>query len=146
MKILMHLPAKCVMEFKAPLGLVGLTLGEGDQEIAPRFTVYLSASETEDVITGTLDEIIEQAERRLSNKAVGESFVRTLRETVDGMLGQPIPVIRLDRDDLIAEAQRVRALRRDWLISEIENGSYAAIEKLKSEYGESVKITVEVVG
>lgn len=140
----MHVQGKAVLEWKAPIGLMGLTLGEGDQTVEPRFSVYLSPND-EDLIEGSIDEVLLNVERRITNKQLSEGVANTLRGIFDGMLTQAIPLIRLDRDDLVAEQQRVRASRRDWLISEIESGSYAAIEKLKSEYGETVRISVEVV-
>lgn len=143
MRVVMHLPVQARMEWKAAGGLQGVTI-EDTTDREANFFVYTSAADDEP-LEGTASQVVRQAENLVEQKKIGAAFVTSLMDTIDQMVRQPIPTATFGHVELLREREAIRERRRDWLLREIENGNYAAITMLKEEFGEDVKITVEVV-
>lgn len=141
----MKVPACATVEWKASGGLTSLTYEEKD-DAQPRFVVYLAGSSEDDPpIEGDVQTIVEEVQRLVQSKKLGELVIPTVERTLEMLLQTPLPTNRITREQIEEERSRIQEARRSWLINEIENGSYAAIELLKREFGETVKISVEVV-
>lgn len=97
-------------------------------------------------IEGTMSDLINGVRDRIEAKKLGEPFHATLMRAMDDLVSQPIPEMTIGRETLIDELTEVRRRRRAWLLEQIEGGSYAAIEMLKDEFGDEVRIKVEVLG
>jgi hypothetical protein len=141
----MKLPAVATVEWKSAGGLTSLVYEEGG-EAKPFFIVYHpSLSEDDPPIEGTLDEIVPRFKTFVEQHKLGDLVIGTLERTLEELLPLPLPSCQLTRQEIEAERERVRATRRSWLIREIEEGRYAAIELLQREFGETVKLHVEVI-
>ena len=146
MKVTVHIEALAIVE-ATPSGVNALTFTEAarDDNADFYFTVELpGTSEDDPPISGSEEEVAQQIEELIEKKKFGEQVLTRFNEVVELISTQPIPEITVERQQLVDEAARRRNTRRTWLIEQIEQGSFAAIEMLKNEFGETVKIHVEV--
>jgi len=144
-KITVRLAARATLEWAGVGGIKSAVLETVDVDQSPHVTVYLTPSD-DDWIEGSIVEVMAQAHDLVERKKAGIGLVDTIDTVIGALLAQPIPRVTLDKTELDAELGRVRERRRAWLIEQIEDGVFAAIGMLKNEFGETVKINVEVVG
>jgi hypothetical protein len=146
--ILMTVPAGARLEWRSSFGVNELTMREtpnGDRRMHALFEVNLTM-DGDDAITGYYDGVVEEIEERITAKKLSPGALVTVSAAMDAMIEQAFPEVTVEREALIDEQKEVRRRRREWLVEQIESGSYAAIEMLKAEFGESVRINVEVLG
>lgn len=144
MKLSMTVDASVTLEWEPNLQIRKATFRELPEQNRRGFFVLELGSDER--VQGTMSEVITGVRDRIENKKLGEGFLPTLMAAMDSLVTQAIPEVVVDREALIDEAVQVKRRRRAWLLEQIEEGSYAAIELLKEEFGESVRITVEVLG
>ena len=142
MKVLVAIGMKGTIEWHNYVGVTGINLNQPDPCLPLHITVI--DGDAEAPYEGTYDDILDQARARLP-KAY-DTFVEQLDRALTAINEQPIPNVELDKHQLANHAQESRNRRRDWLIAEIENGNIGAAEFLKREFGETIRLTVEVIG
>jgi len=145
-KVTVHTEAVAIIE-ATPSGIASLTFTEAprDDNDDLYFTVELPGTSDDDPpVSGSQGEVSGMIEELIEKKKFGDQVLTRFNEVVALITSQPIPEVVVERQQLADEATRRRNTRRTWLIEQIEQGSFAAIEMLKNEFGESVKIHVEV--
>lgn len=144
MKISLHRSAIAILQGDSN-GPTSLTYVEAPPDDGDEYFEFeISLSSDDPPLTGTRAEIENEILDLIERKKFGPGALVSFQQGADAMLGQPISEIKVSREQLEDDARRVRNARRTWLIEQIEAGSFAAIELLQAEFGETVKIHVEI--
>lgn len=79
------------------------------------------------------------------DEATKQVVLRQLRDARETMDKQHLPDVSFTSQQLILHQAEARAKRREWLIEQITKGNISCATQLKAEFGESIRLSVEIV-